>query len=243
MALVSTLTRYTLNTLLPPRCAGCGVVVQEPHSLCGVCFSEITHVQTPWCYKCGKPHLYQEAGTGQCDCLKDPYSVARSAIVYDEHSKQLILKFKHLDKTSLSHLFAKWLLMVGDDVLVGVDYLVSVPLHWTRQIKRQYNQAALLARHVSQATNIPVLKDVLVRIRPSLDRRVNNAKARYENRHGAFKIQNSTNLGGKTLVIIDDVWTTGKTVTEIAHVLKKAGAGEIRILTLARTFGHDGGND
>lgn len=129
-------------------------------------------------------------------------------------------------------------MVVGQDILCHTDFLVPIPLHWKRLFTRQYNQAALLSYHLTHLTNIPTHTDVLKRHRSTPKQGRQNRKERQANVRGAFIIpdQKLSFLAGKSVTLIDDVFTTGATTSECTRILLKGGAKEVRILTLARVI-------
>ncbi len=122
----------------------------------------------------------------------------------------------------------------GQELWSSADYIIPVPLHRWRLLKRQYNQATLLARSVSSLTNIPVLTNCLVRKKATESQGHKTLKERKQNVKQAFDVIDPDSLKGKSIVLIDDVWTTGATLDACAKILKKAGAHRIFVLTLAR---------
>jgi len=167
-----------------------------------------------------------------------PFSSARSALIYNDTSRDLILGFKHGDKTHLVRSFIPWLQKSGEGMLAQADYLVAVPLHTRRLIARRYNQAVLIADALSKATEIEHLPRAMIRTRATVsqghlktDERAKNVKKAFDV-HPAFKDR----IKDKVIVLIDDVYTTGATVKECTKTLKSYGASEVHILTLARVL-------
>ena len=173
-------------------------------------------------------------------CLKHKrtfYRLSRSAVIYDNSSKNLILAFKFLDQTENANLLSAMLKVAGKDIFSeGVDIIMPVPLHYTRLIKRKYNQSALLAQKLSEMTAVPYDNFTLVRSRKTKPQVEVTGKERLTNVKNAFSVKNSKLVKGKRIVLIDDIMTTGSTVKECAVVLKKAGAKSVDILTIARVI-------
>jgi ComF family protein len=162
----------------------------------------------------------------------------RSAVAYQEGSRPLILKFKQGDGTYLAPGLANLMLRAGQDILSHTDLLIPVPLHWKRLFMRQYNQATLLSSQLSRLTKIPTCTNILKRHRSTPKQGRQSRKERYANVRGAFTIPLGMEsfLEGKRLTLIDDVYTTGATLTECARILLNGGAKEVRVLTLARVI-------
>jgi len=148
------------------------------------------------------------------------------------------LKLKQGDGTYLVPALSKLMMRVGQDILSHTDLLIPVPLHWKRLFMRQYNQATLLSYHLTHLTKIPTHTNLIKRHRATPKQGHQNRKERYANVRGAFMIPEgkSSLLKGKSLTLIDDVFTTGATLTECARILLKGGAKEVRVLTLARVI-------
>jgi len=231
--------RRILDLVLPPTCTGCGCQVVSAQTLCPECWSQLSFLSTACCDACGYPFSYEVPNRtlcGACVANPPPFDHARAALVYDDHSRTLVLGFKHADRTEAAELYAKWMVNAGRDLVMAVDVIVPVPLHWTRLFQRRYNQAALLAHQMGKLVGKPVLADGLARIRktPSQGRLGRMARAR--NVQGAFSVspRHMAKLKGKRVLLVDDVYTTGATLRTAARVLKRAGCGGVEALVLAR---------
>ena len=233
-----------LDLILPPRCFGCGNPTSQHHSLCGPCWANCRFLIAPWCAVCGRPFPYAPQGhESQATCLschQQPplYSQARSALAYDEGSRRFVIKFKHGDGTYLAPALSTAMMRVGREILANTDVLIPVPLHWRRLFWRQYNQATLLSLGLTRQTGIPTRTDILRRRRATPPQGHQNLKERYTNVRGAFVMpsEKAAVIKGKRLTVVDDVLTTGATITECTRTLLNAGAKEVRILTLARVI-------
>ncbi|NYZ16303.1 ComF family protein [Azospirillum sp. RWY-5-1] len=228
-----------LDALLPPRCLSCGEPVDRQGGLCARCWSGLVFVEAPHCACCGLPFPYPVEGENRCGaCLREapPYGRARSVLVYDDASRPLILAFKHADRTHAAAAFGTWLARAGAGVLEGADLLVPVPLHRWRLFRRRYNQAALLALAVGRAAGLRVVPDLLVRRRQTPTQGGLDRDGRRRNVAGAFALGRgrAAAVAGRRVVLVDDVLTTGATVSECARVLLRAGAAGVDVLTLAR---------
>jgi ComF family protein len=227
-----------LDFIYPPLCAACRAPVSEPHALCATCWQTIGFLEGPMCSVCGLPfELDPGADTicGACHANPPPFDRARSVMRYDDASKKPILALKRADRLDLVLPFARWLERTGKPLIEESDVVVPVPLHWTRLWKRRYNQSALLAKRLARGK--PLALSALKRIRatPSQGEMV-SAKARRRNVRGAFTVEAKyhTLFAGKSVLLIDDVLTTGATVAACARALKRAGAARVFVLTLAR---------
>lgn len=229
-----------LNSILPPRCIKCGKILYEEDGLCPDCFNEISFITQPYCQKCGHPFETEPDGHKMiCGaCLKTkhrPFRMSRSAFKYDEGSKNLILSLKFMDKTENAKVLARWLRLAGKDIFAaGVDEIVPIPLHYTRLIKRRYNQSALLAKELSKLVRLPVDYDCVERHKKTRPQVEFSGHDRVRNVKDAFRAKHPDKIRGKRIVLIDDVITTGSTLKECALALKRAGAKSVDTLTVAR---------
>jgi ComF family protein len=148
------------------------------------------------------------------------------------------LKLKQGDGTYLAPGLSKLMVRVGQDILAKTDILIPVPLHWKRLFLRQYNQAALLSNHITDQTSVPTITGLIKRHRSTPKQGRQNRKERAANVRGAFTVplEKKPLIKGKCLTLVDDVFTTGATLTECARVLLNEGAKEVRVLTLARVI-------
>jgi ComF family protein len=234
------LGRGALDLLYPPLCIGCRAQVSEPGSLCASCWKDIDFLEGPACLCCGLPFDLDPGSDTLCAaCLANPPSFdrARAVLRYDEKSRGPILALKHGDRLDLVPGFARWLDRAGRALLDTADVVVPVPLHPGRLWSRRYNQAAELARHLGKAAGKPVEPMALRRVRATPSQgAMPSAKARRRNMRGAFQVPDSyeTEIRGRTILLVDDVLTTGATADACSRVLKRAGAAKVHVLALAR---------
>ncbi len=224
-----------LKTILPPTCSGCRTESVSAHLLCAACWNAVHFIQKPFCSKCGVPMAFASDQMSCVECLMHPpaYDLGRSTFIYSDLGRDLVLRLKHSDATYLPKCLAPWIKSTGQDFWPTADYIIPVPLHRWRLLKRQYNQATLLARAVSGLVNVPVLTNVLMRRKATESQGHKSVKDRKKNVDDAFYVKGEI-LKGKTIVLLDDVWTTGATLNACTKVLRKAGAHRIYLLTLAR---------
>ena len=231
--------RAVVDGVLPPRCLACGAIGDEPDALCGPCWAGMTFFAPPWCAVCGLPFPHPMGEDAMCaDCAREraSWDRARAVVRYDKHSRHLVLALKHGDRTHVARALGRWMRRAGAELLDGADMIVPAPLHWPRLFVRRYNQAGLLAHAIRAAGGPPVAPDWLVRRRRTPSQGRLGATARARNVRGAFALRRGCSVKGKRIVLVDDVLTTGATVQECARVLRRAGAGFIGVLTLARAL-------
>ncbi len=231
--------RLAFDVVLPPLCLSCRTIVSAPGSLCPACWRAITFLAPPLCAACGLP-FELDAGPGAvcaaCAGMASPVRRARAVFRYDDSSKPLVLRFKHADRLEGAPAFARWMARAGAELVADADLVAPVPLHRWRLLARRYNQAALLALALGRESGLPAIPDLLVRRRPTPSMGRMNRRERESNVKGAFAMApgRAAAVAGRTVLLVDDVLTTGATVGECAKVLLKAGAAAVDVLTLGR---------
>ncbi len=226
-----------LDLLFPPVCISC----REPcgsGGFCAACWSEIQFLDGPLCACCGIPFEVFLGDDMLCAaCLARPpsFDKARAILRYDDVARAPILALKHADRLDLVPDFAAWLERVGRDLIDSSDLIMPVPLHRFRLWRRRYNQAAELARALARRTGLPLDTAALVRSRPTPSQgAMPSARARRRNVLGAFQVPLRERVAGRNILLVDDVLTTGATAEAAARALRRAGAGKVQILALAR---------
>ncbi len=236
--------RSVLDAVFPPVCVGCGRLVAEPHALCPQCWSGLRFIEKPYCAVLGLPFAY-DVGEGMvsAEAIADPpvFAMLRSAVVHDGVARDLVHALKYADRGELAPMMAAWMLRASDGLVETCDGIVAVPLHRYRLWRRRFNQSADLARHLASLGDRPFLPDALVRRRRTLRQVGLGAKARVENVRGAFHVPDAqrADVAGRHLLLVDDVYTTGATISAATRALLKAGAASVSVLTFARALpGH-----
>lgn len=235
--LIFGLGRSVLDLLLPPSSLDGAAALSG--GLTASAFSKLTFLDDPVCDGCGLAMPYAEAALERCPaCQAKPkaFQRCRAACVYDEHSRELILKLKHADRTDLAGLFARWLSRAGVDLLAEAEAVVPVPVHRARMLRRRYNQAAEIARPLARMTGLAYLPDVLIRRRDTDSQGGKSASGRRRNVAAAFAVPEGRRhrVVGRRIVLIDDVLTTGATAEGCARALLAAGAASVTLSVVAR---------
>ncbi len=196
-------------------------------------------ITPPMCGACGLPLSYAPAEGMLCGtCLENRplFSAARAVFRFDDHSKTLIHQLKFQDELYLAKTFAVWLARAGAELVARSDVIVPVPLHRRRLVARRYNQSAQLAYALGRHCDLPCMMDGLIKLRHTVPQSGLTRKERETNVRRAFGVNpaRQTALAGKTVLLVDDVLTTGATANACAAVLQAADVCSTQVLTLAR---------
>ncbi|ASI48279.1 amidophosphoribosyltransferase [Anaplasma ovis str. Haibei] len=224
------------EALFPNICANCCSATQRGKVVCDVCERTIRFLWEDFCVVCG---AVAQRHTNTCaECVAKPthISAVSSAFAYDECSKNMVLRLKFCDDLFHVRAYANWMCERGGAVLEGVDFLVPVPMHRMRLTRRKYNQASLLAQAVGKLCKVPAEVLLLKKSKNTPPQHGLAAVIRKKNVCGSFSVTDTEKVRGKVVTLVDDVITTGATITACASVLANAGAREIRALTLCRAL-------
>lgn len=238
MASAAAISRDVVRTLLdfalPPRCAGCGEIVGEVHSFCATCWARLEFLGASGCRTCGLPLQATEAETC-ARCLAAPPIVerTRAAVAYDDIPRSIALRLKYGRKVALAKTMARFMAPLCSGVPADA-LLVPVPLHPRRTWSRGFNQAALVAQAMAKRLGMRAEPRLLRRIRPTPPLKGMSLSARRRTVAGAFQVAAGVDLRGRTIVLIDDVLTTGSTSEACAKALRKAGAARVNLVSWAR---------
>lgn len=230
-----------LDFLFPPLCHVCRSFIPDAGEIhiCQTCRDQLPLVVSPLCTRCGIP--FAGAGSdhvcGRCQTHPPHFDVARSHLLYEGAARDLIHSFKYRYKPHLRRPLALLALEGLESFIMeqAPDAIVPVPLHRSRLKVRGFNQAVLLGNIFSARLSIPMLLDGLLRIRQTEPQIELAADQRRDNVKGAFKCARSAEIAGRSILLLDDVMTTGSTLDECAKELKKAGANVVLAITVART--------
>jgi len=236
MAFARSLGRHMLDFALPPRCPGCGTVVGQVHDFCLDCWASIDFLGSSGCATCGLP--LEATDAGECAaCLARPPRIARTraAVAYDDIPKHVAIRLKYGRKVALARTMARFMApLVADE---GGDRLfVPVPLHRWRLWNRGFNQSALVARELSRRLGIATDPGALVRWRTTPPLKGMSVSQRRRAVSGAFKVARPATVAGKTVILVDDILTSGSTAEACARSLRRAGASRIELITWARVI-------
>lgn len=248
MAFVSEKTKTNLHLsklaffadiLVPPACPVCHQAQAEDDGLCPRCWQGLEFIRKPICAVSGMPmavDLGDEAVCLPVQIHPPPYAKARAAFAYNGSAAALVKRLKFGDRPELAAFLARFMIAAGRDVLTPDAVLVPVPLHRRRLFLRRFNQAAELCRAIQNMTGHEIFYQSVARIKPTRQQIGLTRAGRKRNLAGAFAVPEKAraHIKGRTLVLVDDVLTTGATVEALAKLLLRAGAGQVHVLTLAR---------
>jgi len=225
-----------LDSLFPPTCLLCGAPGDRGRDLCAGCALDLPY-NRPACARCGSPLLAElPDGTVCGDCARrpPPFAVCLAAFRYEGALPFLITGAKFHGRLNAARLLGQCLAKhIRESAGDWPEALVPVPLYPRRQRTRGYNQALEIARVTGRVLSIPIEPDLVARVRDTSPQTTLTARARRRNIRGAFKTKGD--LRGRHLAIVDDVMTTGGTLSELSRVLIDAGAARVDAWVVART--------
>jgi len=241
LKLVNRLTQPVKLAVFPSFCQLCGQLLLEPEEkvVCRQCLQKIDIHRGPVCLVCGQFLYHQNKIDSIClECQNSlpPYGLHRSLGPYSGRLKEIIILLKYKGNEPLASSLAEHLYQHfgPQGVLAGIDLIVPVPLHRQKKRQRGFNQAELLARWIARLACCSSSRGVLIKTRNTPTQVSLEAGKRELNLKGAFAVRKRELVMQRVIMLVDDVYTTGSTIKECTLALKKAGAREVRALTLAR---------
>ena len=236
-----------LDLIYPPAlyCVCCGKIIDETRTyrLCNDCMDNLKWIDGRTCVKCGRQLGTANPGSVCFNCREHPHSFDRgfTCTEYGTHERAMVFAMKYDGRPDISVVIGeiladRMLAEFGEDELHGMyDMILPVPVHKTKKSLRGYNQAALIAEEFSRRAGFTADDDVLIRTRETHIMRSLGPEQRRENIRGAFGIRprRMPEIAGKNILLIDDIYTTGATIDELAVVLRDAGAARVDFLAFA----------
>ena len=228
-----------LAAIYPPQCISCNALVASDFGLCPACWRDTPFISGLVCCKCGSPVAGEEGQDVLCDdCLatERPWSAGRSALLYRDNARRIVLALKHGDRMELARPAALWLKQAAAPLLRPDTVVAPVPLHWWRLIRRKYNQAALLSAALAREAGLEHCPDLLLRRRNTGSQEGRSRDDRFANLRGAFLVhpRRRERIAGRPVLIVDDVMTSGATFAAAATACLAAGASHVDVVALAR---------
>lgn len=227
-----------IDFLFPPICPICGAPCDAHGMMCAACWATFNWIGNPRCHICGYPFaadldLGPHPMCPVCAAGKNEIHWMRSACVYDDVSRNIMLPFKHAGRIKYRHIMARAMIGLLGDMPATPDLVMPVPLAWGRLFHRGYNQATLLARPIARHLNIAIdINSVRRKYRSDMGHK--SARERAEHIHGVFCVVHPDAVRGKTILLVDDVFTSGATFSELRRVLMRAGARDVWGVTFCR---------
>ena len=230
--------RGVVDLAAPSLCLTCAEPVGEPASLCLACWEKLRQIDEPVCDLLGTPFAYDQGeGAASAAALADPppWDRARAAVLFDENSAKLVHALKYLDRQEAGLLMGRMMARAGRTLLAEADIILPVPLHRFRLWRRRFNQSAFLAQQLSRASGKPCHSRLLVRRRHTRAQVGLEREDRRRNVRNAFQLtpEGIAAIAGKSVLVVDDVRTTGATSEACTAVLKQAGAARVMVLSFA----------
>lgn len=226
------------NLLFPIKCDLCGETV-DTSGLCPECWKKISWISDPKCAICGTP--FEIDVSKICtSCLneKPKFDRAISVFKYDNFSKEIILKLKHFDTTHIAKRLSMLMYKTAQIEIDNSDLIVPVPIHFTKRLKRKYNQSEFLAKNIGEMSDVKYEPRFLKKIKITPQQEGLSAKNRKKNVVGSFGVDEKYSgfIENKKIILVDDVFTTGSTVDECSKILKKYKAESITVVTIAKVI-------
>lgn len=225
--------------IFPPVCPGCQAAIAGSGAVCADCWKTLRFIERPYCEVLCLPFSY-DLGRGflSAEAIADPppFGRLRAAVLYQDLAARLVSSLKYGDRTDLAPLLAGWMSRAGTELVAEADVVVPIPLHAGRLWRRRFNQSAELARHVAKGAGLTFAPLALSRIKATKSQVGLGPKERRDNVRGAFRVKENRRIEveGRHVLLVDDVFTTGATVSSATRALKRAGAKDVDILTFAR---------
>ena len=232
--------RSLIDFALPPRCPLCGVTVETDNRFCLSCWRQLDFLAKPWCVACGLPFPFDGPDNSLCGkCLAEPpmHDGVRAVVRYDDQSSLIAMRLKYGTRLGLARLIAEHLhKFVGECSDKAI--IIPVPLHRSRLWRRGFNQSVLIGRELARCTGIRMDCNAIIRLKATPPLRGMSGKERRRTVDAAFALHSDARMtvAGKSVLLVDDVYTSGSTSNACARLLKRAGAEQVLVFCWARVI-------
>ena len=229
-----------MRLIYPAQCLCCGDIVHSDFGLCGECWQDTPFIDGAACVQCSAPLLGPQIDQTDlcesCHASGRPWRQGRAVLHYSGNAKKLVLGLKHGDRTDIAPPVGRWMAQNVSDIVTPDTIVLPIPLHWSRAAQRKYNQASLLATSMAKALNIRALYNVLERTKPTRPLEHIGTQERYDRLLNAIRVKLGKEglVEGKSILLVDDVMTSGATFDAATRACLNAGAKKIDVVVLAR---------
>lgn len=214
------------------KCVFCGKEVDGDINICAECITKLPYIAGKTCFRCGGHVLEEDVCM---DCAKSDHMFVRNFAVFDYDGilRDKILSFKQAGKKYIGHAFAPFIYEKYKEIDIPFDMVIPMPISKEREKERGFNQADILVEDI-ESNEHNVRKDIVFKVKNTPHQTGLSKENRQTNLDGAFAVRDKSLVKGKTILIVDDIYTTGATMSQVAETLMKAKARAVYGLTLAR---------
>jgi ComF family protein len=233
------LLKHLIDFIFPKCCLICNEFNNiNNYAICENCWKNLSFSKNvSHCYHCGLVTKDNKENNLciKCELLGTYFDDSKSVFIYDVYTKQIVTSLKFNDQT----IFAKFVAKIISDYLLSdinnSDFIIPIPIHKRRLLKRKYNQSVLIARFIKKFTKIPIKTDIIVKLKNTRPQSLLSMEERKLNLHNAFSIKDHSIIKGSKIILLDDVVTTGSTVASCAKLLSKYMPDKITVISFARS--------
>ena len=233
-----------VHAVFPPECLSCRMRVASDDGLCGPCWRDTAFITGDVCDGCGVPMRGDVQNGDRCDdCLSiaRPWSKGRAALLYKDRGRALVLALKHSDRHDIVRPAGRWMARVAKGILQQNTLIAPVPLHWTRMVRRRYNQSGLIGQSMARELGAPFCADLLIRAHATESLDGKSREERFAELSGSITVnpKRIDVMKGRSILLVDDVMTSGATLAACSEACLSSQASEVCVVTLARVAKDD----